>query len=66
MAFPVPELLTTAEAAHVLGVNVATVNRWAASGALAPEHKLPGPTGPRLFARDAVEAFADSRKKARA
>ncbi len=60
------ELLSTSEAARLLGVTVATVNRWAQTGALAPEHKLPGTTGARLFSRPDVEAFADSRKKVRA
>jgi excisionase family DNA binding protein len=52
------ELVTTAEAAKILGRSVATVNRWAKSGRLEVAEQYPGPTGPRLFRRSTVEAAA--------
>lgn len=49
-------LIPTSEVARMLGVSVATVNRWAKD----PDHplkaaqQLPGETGARLFERSAV------------
>lgn len=51
---PYPELMSTAEVAAALDVDQATVNRWAREGDLPTAHKLPGPTGARLFRRDDV------------
>lgn len=42
-------LLTTAEAAKMIGRTVATVNRWAIDGRLPVAQKLPGTTGANLF-----------------
>lgn len=56
-----PDLLTTADVAQILGVNVRTVNRMADDGRLRVAVKLPGLRGPRLFDRadvDAVKAVA--------
>lgn len=50
------DLLTTAEVAAITGKTVATINRWAASGALPVAKRLPGRTGANLFHRADVEA----------
>ena len=55
------DLIPTATVAELLDVSVATVNRWAAEGRLAPAHELPGRTGARLFSRRRVEQFAAKR-----
>lgn len=52
-----PDLITTAEAADLLGRSVATVNRWADDGKLPHAHKIDGLRGPRLFRRDDVLAL---------
>ncbi|MDQ3307567.1 MAG: helix-turn-helix domain-containing protein [Actinomycetota bacterium] len=52
-----PELLSTSEAAEILGTSGVTVNRWAITGKLPVAHKMPGRTGAYLFARSDVEAF---------
>lgn len=49
------ELLTTAQVAELTGWSITSVNRWANSGDLPPEHKLPGRTGSYLFRRSIVE-----------
>lgn len=54
------ELLSTAEAAALLGKSIATINRWADSGALPVAVKAPGIRGARFFARGAVEAMKAS------
>ena len=51
------DLLTTAEVAERCRVSVATVNRWAASGALPVAMQLPGATGARLYRPTDVEAL---------
>lgn len=51
--------MSTAEAAKALGVSVATLNRWAASGKLPVAHKVgTGRTGAHLYLREDVEALA--------
>lgn len=57
------EQLTTAEAAELLRVHVATVNRWAQDGRLPPIQKLPGLRGPNLFRRADVEDMRDQLAK---
>jgi excisionase family DNA binding protein len=57
------ELITTAEAAVVLGTSVATVTRLAADGALATAVKAPGQRGARMFRRADVERLAAKRAK---
>lgn len=47
--------MTTAEVAARLGRSVATVNRWATTGKLAPAYELPGANGARLYEPAAVE-----------
>ena len=51
------ELVSTAEAATLLGKSTATINRWADSGALPVAFKAPGTRGARFFTRDAVDAM---------
>jgi excisionase family DNA binding protein len=53
------EPLTSSEAAEILGVSVATVNRMAADGRLALVHKFPGIRGPNLFERADVLRLRD-------
>lgn len=55
-------LLTTAEVAQRLGVDVRTVHRMVASGRLTPVQKLPGRTGSYVFSAAAVEAVAPERE----
>jgi predicted site-specific integrase-resolvase len=52
---PNTDLISTAEAADILGVNIATVNRWAVAGRIEPTFTGPGKTGARMFARTEVE-----------
>lgn len=54
---PGADLLTTADVAELLGVTVATVNRWAAAGAL----EAAAMAGGRVFRRSVVVAFAADR-----
>lgn len=51
------ELVSTAEAATLLGKSTATISRWADSGALPVAFKAPGTRGARFFTRDAVDAM---------
>lgn len=55
------DLLTTAQVADLLGVTVATVNRWALLGKATPVRKLPGPTGAYLYERAEVDALVAAR-----
>jgi predicted site-specific integrase-resolvase len=62
---PDEELLTTAQAADLLGRPIATVNRWAAEGKLNPAMKLPTRTGANLFRRsDILALLVDQAKSA--
>lgn len=54
------DLITTADAARILSVHVATVSRMVARGDLTPTVKVPGKTGAFLFSREAIEAIAKS------
>lgn len=49
------ELIGTAEAARLRGVDMRTIQRWAASGVLEPVVKIPGRTGAYLFNRSDIE-----------
>ena len=49
-----PDLLTTAQVATILGVSRRQVNRMVAAGKLQPAQKLEGQTGAHLFTRDAL------------
>lgn len=50
-------LVGSAEAAQILGVDRATFNRWVARGVVSPAVSFPGVTGARLFRRADVEAL---------
>lgn len=53
-----PELVTTREAADILGVSVFQVARLAQRGELIPAVQAPGKRGARFFDRATVESFA--------
>lgn len=58
-AFVQDDLVTTAQAAEIVGRSVATVNRWAAEGQiLVPAFQFPQHKGARMFRRADVEAIA--------
>lgn len=63
---PKVSLIPTAEAVHILGVNVKTVTRWAADGTLPYAQKLPGLRGPYLFDAATVERFKAEREAEKA
>lgn len=52
-------LLTSAEAAAVLGVSLATLRRHTVAGVVPIATKLPGQTGAYLFHRDTIHALAN-------
>lgn len=52
------DLLTTAEVAQLTRKNIATVNRWAASGQLPTAAQANG----RVFRRADVDAFLEARR----
>lgn len=51
-------LITTSEAAVLLGVDATTVQRRARRGIL-PGHKMPGRTGAYVFDRATIEGLAE-------
>lgn len=53
-----PPLISSADAADILGVSVRTVHRLVARRELTPAHKLNGPTGNYLFHRVDVSTLA--------
>lgn len=57
-----PDLIPTSEVAEIVGVSVATVNRWADSGRLRTAARAPGPRGARLFTRPDVTRLAKERR----
>lgn len=58
MVSPV-QLIGTAEAAQVIGVERSTLSHWIAKGRITPAQKLPGKTGVLLFTRNEVERVRD-------
>lgn len=54
---PSIDLVSSAQAATIHGVDVTTINRWAKSGRLRVVVKAPGRTGANLFDRAEVEAL---------
>lgn len=50
-------LVSTAEAAEIIGRSIATVNRFVREGLLAPAMQYPGSTGARMYHRADVEAL---------
>ena len=61
-----PETITTAAVAELIGESRSTVKRYAACGLIPTVTKLDGRTGPYLFDRAAVEAWATARRQAAA
>ncbi len=57
------ELMTSPQAAALLGVSVRTVQRLAESGELRHAQKLPGPNGAYLFRPADVERFLKGRDR---
>ena len=57
------DLIPTAEAAEIVGVSVATINRWADKGRLRTAAQAPGHTGARLFAHSDVMRLAKERRQ---
>lgn len=57
-----PALLTTKDAARVLGVSIKTVQRYAAGGTLASVN--PNPRGSGLFLESDVRELAERRRAA--
>ena len=55
---PDPDIISTSEAAKLLKVHPATINRWALDGKLTPHYEVPGKTGPRFYLRSDVLALA--------
>jgi excisionase family DNA binding protein len=55
------DLLSTAEAAHVLGVSIATVHRMVEDGRLVSVAKAPGVRGAYLFTDADVQRAAEGR-----
>ena len=56
-----PDLIGSAEAAEVCGVDRATFNRWVVAGEIEPAVAMPGRTGARMFERADVERIRDER-----
>lgn len=54
-----PDLIGSAEAAEILGVDRTTVTRWANAGTLTPFIKGSGRTGEYLFLRSDILASAN-------
>lgn len=58
-----PRLIGSAQAAKILGVDRATVNRWAQSGYLAAVYSPETETGARLFDPDVIDQLAARRRQ---
>ena len=56
-------LVSAAQAAEIVGVNRATITRWAKAGKLPTVIKAPGELGTRLFNRSDVERLARERSE---
>lgn len=59
-----PDLIGSAEACELLGIDRATISRWVAAGRLTPAIELPGRTGTRLFKRADIQALVTEREQA--
>lgn len=55
---PQPDLIGSAEACQILGINRSTLTRWVATDRITYWVKLPGETGAMLFDRAVVETLA--------
>ena len=62
MVIPMPatEHITATEAAAILGISRATLNRRVATGTITPSFDFPGRTGARLFDRATILTIAQS------
>ena len=58
------ELVTTAQAAKILGVSIKSVLRFADRGDLPVAVRVPGLTGPRMYLVNDVHALAQKRASA--
>lgn len=56
---PDSEIITSAEAAKILGLSSSTFHRWVNAGRLTEVAKVPGIRGARMFRRSDVEALLD-------
>lgn len=54
-----PDLIPTSEVAELLGISVATVNRWALIGSIKPAIEIAGRTGARLYRRSDIEKILE-------
>lgn len=54
-----PDLIGSAEACEILGIDRSTLSRWVASDRLTYWVQLPGPNGAFLFDRKVVEALLE-------
>ena len=61
---PETDLIGSNEAAAILSIDRATLNRWAASGHVPIAVNAPGITGPKLYKRADIEALAKIRAAA--
>lgn len=55
------DIIGSARAAEILGVDQSTLNRWAKAGRITHVMKMDGLTGGRLYDRAVVEALAAAR-----
>lgn len=53
------DLLSTKQAAEIIGCERSSLTRWVQLGRIEEAHKIPGDTGARLFRRSDVEALRD-------
>lgn len=53
-----PDLIGSAEAAELLGIDRGTLTRWVQAGRIDAYMELPGATGSRLFDRAVVQRLA--------
>lgn len=56
------DLVPSITAAEIVGVHRQTFNKFVNLGRIRPAVTVPGVTGARLFRREDVEAFAESRR----
>ena len=50
-------LIGSAEACDVLGIDRSTLTRWVAAGKVSPSVRLPGRSGAMLFDREDIDAL---------
>lgn len=55
------DLISSDEVARIFGVSRATVNRWAAKGAIPVAHVMTGQTGARLYDRAEIDRMREQR-----